>query len=182
MDEQRLENLLECGEGASCGNLYAIRQLRAELAAAYEVGAAFDISAKTARERAESAEAEVRSLREERDAIEALLDERCSFAAPRLKSGVAARVRMTVDAMHETRKALIARAESAESDWQKAEVELQRLREGMRQKLETAWLAGARWQGSMVNHPIGARVRQKGAAMKDEVDRLLASPVEEVKS
>jgi hypothetical protein len=66
----------------------------------------------------------VRSLREERDAIEALLDERCSYASPRLKSGVAARVRMTVDAMHETRKALVTRAESAEA-------ELQRLRSKM---------------------------------------------------
>jgi hypothetical protein len=119
MDDQRLEEIAKryARENAAKAAVLSNYTRRAEHTLFIVLKAAI-------REALSSQEEELRKVREERDAVEALLDDRCSYAAPRLKSGMASRVRMTVDAMLETRKALVTRAESAEA-------ELLQLREGM---------------------------------------------------
>jgi DNA repair ATPase RecN len=137
MDEQRLKDLLECGEGASCGNLDAVRRLHEALSSQEEElrklrdeVAAEAAAAEAYRQSVESLEEELRSLREERDEL--------SEGQQAFKSSWEREVRKRTE----------------------AEAELLRLREGMLAILEEAWFKGATWEArrqsgvGSVNRPI----------------------------
>lgn len=46
---------------------------------------------------------------------------------------------------------------------------------GVRQAIEAAWLAGARWQKTMSNKPIGTRIAERPAAIAKYVESILES-------